>query len=288
VVQQKVAGQSSKDDFTYAAINDNVAHAENNDSGDGKMKIVVVGATGLIGAKLVERLRKKGHEVVPASRSSGVNAITGEGLAGAMQGADVVVDVSNSPSFEEKAAMEFFETSTRNMLATEAAAGVKHHIALSVVGTERLQDCGYFRAKSAQERLIQSGKTPYTIVRATQFFEFLGGIAEAGTVGQSVHLSPAYMQPIAANDVADEMAAVCLNAPINGTVEIAGPERVRLSEMVERYLKSTNDERHVVAEEDALYFGVKLNDQSLVPGANGRLSPTSFDEWFRQAVLEKK
>jgi uncharacterized protein YbjT (DUF2867 family) len=249
------------------------------------MKIVVIGATGLIGAKTAERLRKKGHEVVPASRSSGVNTLTGEGLTAAMQGAEAVVDVSNSPSWEE--VMEFFETSTRNMLAAEAATGVKHHIALSVVGTSRLQDSGYFRAKMVQEKLIQSGKTPYTIVQATQFFEFLGGIAQDGTVGQAVHLSTAYMQPIAANDVADEMAAVCLNAPINGTIEIAGPERVRLSEMVKRYLKSTNDERHVVAAEETLYFGIKLNDQSLVPGPNGRLSPTSFDEWFRQIALEK-
>ena len=251
------------------------------------MKILVVGASGLIGTKTVERLRKKGHEVIPASRSSGVNTITGEGLLAAMQGAEVVVDVSNSPSWEDKEVMEFFETSTRNMLGAEAATGVKHHVALSVVGTQRLLDSGYFRAKMAQEQLIQTGKTPYTIVRATQFFEFLGAIAQFGTVGEAVHLPPAYMQPIAADDVADEMVSAAINPPVNGTVEIAGPERVRMSEMIERYLKATNDERHVVTEEDALYYGIKVNDESLVPGAGGHLSPTSFDEWFKRTVLVK-
>ncbi len=190
-----------------------------------KMKIVVVGAAGLIGTKTVEKLRAKGHDVVPASRSSGVNTVTGEGLAGAMQGADVVVDVSNSPNWEDKAVMEFFETSTRNMLAAEADAGVKHHVALSVVGTEGLQDSGYFRAKMAQENLIKSGKIPYTIVQATQFMEFLGGIAQFGTVGDEVHLSSMNLQPIAADDVAEEMTAACLNSPVNGTVEIGGPEK---------------------------------------------------------------
>lgn len=252
------------------------------------MKIVVIGASGLIGAKTVDRLRKKGHDVVPASRSSGVNTITGEGLKEAMQGADVVLDVSNSPSWEEKAVMEFFEKSTRNLLAAEAGAGVKHHIALGVVGTERLQDSGYFRAKLVQEKLIKSGKTPYTIVQATQFFEFIGGIADAATVGNSARLSTAYMQPIAADDVAEVMAATCSEAAINGTIEIAGPERVRQSEIVERYLKATNDQRQVVASEDALYYGMKLNDQSLVPGASGKLTPTSFEKWLKVAVPAKK
>ncbi|MGH9553897.1 MAG: SDR family oxidoreductase [Terriglobales bacterium] len=251
------------------------------------MKIVVIGASGLIGKKTAERLQRAGFEVVSASRSTGVNAVTGEGLAGAMQGAEVVVDLSNSPSWEDKDVMEFFDKSTRNLLAAEIVAGVKHHIALSVVGTERLQESGYFRAKLVQEELIQSGKTPYTIVRATQFFEFLGGIAQFGTVGQTVHLSTAYMQPIAADDVADVMAAVCLEPPVNGTFEIGGPERVRISDIVGKYLNATNDEHKVVAEEDALYYGVKLNDQSLVPGENVRLCPTSFDEWFKLAALKK-
>jgi uncharacterized protein YbjT (DUF2867 family) len=251
------------------------------------MKIVVVGATGLIGAKTVDRLRKKGHEVVPASRRSGVNVITGEGLKGAMQNADVVLDVSNSPSFEDKAVMDFFETSTGNLLAAEAAAGIKHHISLGVVGTERLQDSGYFRAKLVQEKLIKFGSTPYTIVHATQFFEFLGAIAEAATVGNAAHLSTAYMQPIAADDVADLMAATCSAAPINGIIEIAGPERVRQNDIVERYLKATNDRRQIVASEDALYYGLKLNDQSLVPGASGKQGPTSLDQWLKAAVPAK-
>ena len=243
------------------------------------MKILVVGATGLIGAKAVEKLRKLGHEVVPASRSSGVNAVSGEGLSRAMQGVEVVLDVANSPSFEESAVMEFFEKSTRNMLAAESTHGVKHHVALSVVGTERLQDSAYFRAKQVQEKLIRSGTTPFTIVQATQFFEFLEGIAQSGTVGQFVHLPLAYMQPIAADDVADEMVAACVSAPLNATIEIGGPERVRMSEMIERFLKSRNDGRQVVAEEKALYFGAKLNDLTLLPGVAGKLSATSFDKW---------
>jgi uncharacterized protein YbjT (DUF2867 family) len=251
------------------------------------MKIVVVGAAGLIGSKTVERLHKKGHSVVPASRSSGVNTVTGEGLAAALKGADVVLDVSNSPSFEDKAAMEFFEKSTRNLLGAEADAGIKHHISLGVVGTEDLQDSGYFRAKLVQEKLIKSGKTPYTIVHATQFFEFIGGIAQAGTVGETVRLSTAYMQPIAADDVADVMAATCLDAPINGTVEIAGPERLRQTEIVEKYLRATGDGRPVEGSKDALYFGVKLNEQSLVPGPRGKISPTTFDQWFKVASVAK-
>lgn len=248
------------------------------------MKIVVVGATGLIGGKTADRLRKKGHDVVPASRSSGVNTITGEGLKSVMQNADVVLDVSNSPSFEDKAVMEFFETSTCNLLAAEATAGVKHHVSLGVVGTERLQASGYFRAKLVQEKLIKAGPIPYTIVHATQFFEFLGAIAEGATVGNAAHLSTAYMQPIAADDVADVMAATCTAAPIHGTVEIAGPERLRQSEIVGKYLKATNDGRQIVASEDALYYGVKLNDQSLVPGVDGKRTPTSFEQWLKTAA----
>jgi uncharacterized protein YbjT (DUF2867 family) len=253
-----------------------------------EMKIVVVGASGLIGTKTVERLRKKGHEVVPASRRSGVDVITGEGLSAAMQGADVVVDVSNSPSWEDAAVMDFFEKSTRNMLAAEATAGIKHHVALSIVGTERLQDSGYFRAKLAQEKLIKAGKTPYTIVQATQFFEFLEGIAQFSTVGQTVILPSASFQPIAADDVADEMVTACLSDPINGTIEIAGPERGRMNEIIERYLKAAKDPRQVVPKQDALYYGAQLNDQSLVPGTNGKLTPTTFEQWFRQLALVRR
>lgn len=252
------------------------------------MKIVVIGASGLIGAKSVERLRKMGHDIVPASRSSGVNTVTGEGLAGALAGADIVLDVSNSPSFEDKAVMEFFETSTRNLLDSEKAAGVKHHICLSVVGTADLQDSGYFRAKLVQENLIKSGKTPYTIVQATQFFEFVGGIAQAGTIGDTVQISTAFMQPIAADDVADVMASTCLDAPTNGTVEIGGPQRIRQSEIVEKYLRANGDSRPVVGAEDALYFGMKLNENSLVPGPHAKLSPTNFDEWLKLASAARK
>lgn len=246
------------------------------------MKIVVVGATGLIGSKTVERLQKKGHEVVPASRRSGVNTVTGEGLDKAMKGVDVVLDVSNSPSFEEHAVMEFFEKTSRNLLAAEAKAGVKHHIVLSVVGTELLNDSAYFRAKLVQEKLIKSGKIPYTIVQATQFFEFLGGIAQAGTVEKTVNLPSAFMQPVSADDVADEMVAACLNAPINATIKIAGPECVRMNEMIERYLRSTNDLRQVVSEDSALYFGAKLNERTLVPGSEGKICATSFEEWLKR------
>lgn len=251
------------------------------------MKIVVVGAAGLIGTKTVEKLRAKGHEVVPASRSSGVNTVTGEGLAAAVKGADVVLDVSNSPSWADKDVMEFFETSTRNMLAAEADAGVKHHVALSVVGTEGLQDSGYFRAKLAQEKLIKGGKTPYTIVQATQFMEFLGDIAQFGTVGDEVHLSSMNLQPIAADDVADEMAFACLNSPVNGTVEIGGPEKMRLCDFVEKYMRAAGDKRKVVGKPDIPYYGMVLKENSLCPGASGKLTPTSFDKWFKTAAVAK-
>src|SRR5688572_19303611 len=203
------------------------------------MKIVVIGGSGLIGTKLVNRLRQNGHEVVAASPASGVNTITGEGLAEALAGAQVVVDVANSPSFEDKAVLEFFETSGRNLLAAEAAAGVKHHVALSVVGTDRLLESGYFRGKMAQEKLIKASKIPYTIVRSTQFFEFMGAIAQSGTVGQTAHLSPALFQPIASDDVADALADVALAAPANGTIEIAGPDQAPLDELVGRFLRAT-------------------------------------------------
>jgi uncharacterized protein YbjT (DUF2867 family) len=247
------------------------------------MKIVIIGGSGLIGAKTVERLRKKGHEVVAASPKSGVNTITGEGLADALKGADVVVDLANSPSFEDKAVLEFFETAGRNLHAAETAAGVRHHVALSVVGTERLQGSGYFRAKMAQENLIKRSAIPSTIVRATQFFEFMGAIAESSAVGETVRLSTAYMQHIAADDVAEAMTDVALAAPVNGMIEIAGPERARISDLVGRFLSATRDPREVTADARAPYFGLELNDQSLTPGDNPRIGATRFDDWLSQS-----
>jgi uncharacterized protein YbjT (DUF2867 family) len=248
------------------------------------MKIVVIGGSGLIGKKLVKLLGERGHEVVAASPSTGVNAVTGEGLAEALTGARVVVDVANAPSWEDKAVLEFFETSGRNLLAAEAAAGVTHHVALSVVGTERLLASGYFRAKMAQERLIKASKIPYTIVRATQFFEFVGGIAQISTEGQEVRLPPALMQPIASDDVAALLADIAAGGPLNGTVEIAGPEPIRMDELVRRYLAATRDARTVITDPDARYYGVEVNDQSLTPGDNPRTGPTRFDEWLRRSA----
>ena len=252
------------------------------------MKIVVIGGSGLIGTKLVNRLRKQGHEVVAASPKSGVNTVTGEGLAEALAGAQVVVDVANSPSWEDKAVLEFFETSGRNLLAAEAAAGVKHHVALSVVGTDRLLQSGYFRAKMAQEDLIKASKIPYTIVRSTQFFEFMGGIAQSGTVGQTVHLSPALFQPIASDDVSAAMADVTVGAPVNGTIEIAGPERVGLDELGRRFLSANRDSRKVITDVHARYFGVEVNDQSLTPGDNPRLGPTRFEDWLSRSIPQRQ
>ena len=248
------------------------------------MKIVVIGGTGLIGSKLVSRLRQKGHEVVAASPDTGVNTITGEGLAEALAGAQVVVDLANSPSFEDRAVLEFFQTAGRNLLAAEAAAGVGHHIALSVVGSDRLPESGYLRAKMAQESLIKASGIPYTIVRSTQFFEFVRGIAQSSTVGQTVHLSPAKLQPIVSDDVADVMLDVTLGAPVNGTIEIAGPERIGLDEMVGRFLLATKDPREVVTDVHARYFGTELNDQSLTPGDNPRIAPTRYDDWLSRSV----
>ncbi|RZL87495.1 MAG: SDR family oxidoreductase [Variovorax sp.] len=244
------------------------------------MKIVVIGGTGLVGTKLVEQLAARGHEAVAASPNTGVNTLTGEGLAEALKGAQVVVDVANSPSFEDKAVLEFFELSGRNLLAAEAAAGVQHHVALSVVGTERLQESGYFRAKLAQEKLIKAARIPYTIVHATQFMEFLSGIAQGSTEGQTVRLSPALVQPIASDDVAAAMVDAALGTPVNGTIEIAGPERVGLAMLVQRYLKAIGDPRIVVADAKAPYFGVQLDDRSLTPGDNPRLGTITFDTWL--------
>jgi uncharacterized protein YbjT (DUF2867 family) len=248
------------------------------------MKIVVIGGSGFIGAKLVNNLRKRGHNVVAASPASGVNTITGEGLSEALAGADVVVDVANSPSFEDKAASEFFETSGRNLLAAEAVAGVRHHVALSIVGADRLPDSGYLRAKMAQERLIVASKTPYTIVRSTQFLEFLGGIAQSNTNGKTVHLSPALFQPIASDDLVAVLAEITLGAPVNGIVEVAGPERVGMAELVQRFLNAKHDERTVVADADARYFGAELSDQSLVPGERARIAATRFEDWLTKAA----
>jgi uncharacterized protein YbjT (DUF2867 family) len=244
------------------------------------MKIVVIGGTGLIGKKVVQILRQQHHEVVSASPSSGVNTVTGEGLAEVLAGAEVVVDVANAPSWEDQAVLMFFETSGRNLLAAEAAAGVGHHVALSVVGTERLLESGYFRAKMAQENLITASQIPYTIVRATQFFEFVGAIAQLSTSGQSVRLPPAMMQPIAADDVAAAVADVALAEPLNGTVEVAGPEKIRMDELVRRFLHANHDEHQVTTDVQARYYGVKVNDQSLTPGLNPRLGPTRFEKWL--------
>jgi uncharacterized protein YbjT (DUF2867 family) len=244
------------------------------------MKIVVIGGSGLIGSKVVNKLREAGHEAVAASPASGVNTLTGEGLDAAMAGTQVVLDVANSPSFEDKAVLEFFQTSGRNLLAAEAKAGVKHHVALSVVGTDRLSESGYFRAKVAQEALIREAGIPYTIVHSTQFFEFLGSIAQSGADGDTVHLSPAFVQPIASGDVAALVAEYTLGAPLNGVVEIAGPERVRLSDLVARYLKATDDARTVVPDVHARYFGAELKDDTLVPGPNPRIGALGFEAWF--------
>ncbi len=254
-----------------------------------KIKIVVIGGSGLIGSKLVNNLRQRGHEVLAASPASGVNTLTGEGLADALRGAQVVVDVSNAPSWEDKAVLEFFETSGRNLLAGEAAAGVKHHVALSVVGTERLLASGYMRAKMAQEKLIKASQIPYTIVRATQFFEFAGGIAKNATEGASVRLPSALMQPIAADDVAAQLADVAVSEPKNDMLEIAGPEQIRQDELVRRFLSATGDARKVITDVHARYYGVELNDQSLVPGPNPRLGSIRFAEWLNtpQKAIER-
>ena len=248
------------------------------------MKIVVIGGSGLIGAKLVSKFREHGHEAVAASPSSGVNTLTGEGLAGALEGASVVVDVSNSPSFEDAAVLKFFETSTRNLLAAEAAAGVGHHVALSIVGMERQPEIGYFRAKIAQEKLIKDSPIPSSIVRATQFFEFVKGIADAATEGDTVRLSPALIQPMAAEDVADAVAEVAMGSPVNGTVEVAGPEQFRLDEFVRHGLSAYGDKREVVTDVHGRYFGTELKERTLVAGDDVRLAPTRFDDWLSHST----
>ena len=244
------------------------------------MKIVVIGGNGLIGSRLVELLGQRGHEVLAASPSTGVNTLTGEGLAAALAGAQVVVDVANSPSFEDAPVMHFFETAGHNLLAAEAVAGVQHHVALSVVGTERLQASGYFCAKLVQEQLIQASKIPYTIVRATQCVEFLPAIAQSGTEGQTVRLPSAHLQPIAAQDVALAMADAALGTPVNGMVEVGGPERAGMAAMVAQYLHATGDTRTVVADAAAPYFGVPIDDGSLTTHPDARLGATTLDAWL--------
>lgn len=247
------------------------------------MKIVVIGGTGLIGTKTVRHLRAQGHEAVAAAPNTGINTITGEGLANAMAGADVVVDLANSPSFADADVLEFFETSGRNLFAAEIKAGVRHHIALSVVGTHRLSQSGYFRGKIAQEKLIRESGVPYTIIHSTQFFEFLGSIAQSGGAGQAIRLSTAFFQPISSDDVASIVASHALLPPRNGIVEIAGPERARLSDMVQRYLDATRDTRKVVADAHAPYFGAELDSDTLIPGPNPLLGALNFDAWFARS-----
>lgn len=248
------------------------------------MKIVVIGGTGLIGSKLVKQLREQRQEVVAASPTSGVNTLTGEGLADALKGASVVVDVTNSPSWEDAAVLKFFETSTRNLLDYEAAAGVKHHIALSVVATERLLQSGFFRAKLVQENLIKASSISYSIIRATQFFEFVKNIADLSTEGNQVHLPPALFQPMAADDVASAIGRIAMASPVNGTLEIAGPEKFRLDELIRRDLAAHQDSREVVSDPHARYYGIEVGEKTLLPDDNARLGETRFENWLSQAA----
>jgi len=247
------------------------------------MKIVVIGGTGLIGSKVVSNLRQKGHEVTAASPGTGVNTITGEGLAETVAGARVVIDLTNAPDFADDPVMAFFTTSSRNLLAAGKAAGVQHHVALSVIGADRLPDSGYMRAKVAQEALIKASGIPYTIVRAAQFFEFLGGIAQSSTDGQTVRLSPAHLQPVAADDVAALITKVATMAPANGMIELAGPERIGLDDLIGRYLAAKHDARKVVTDVRARYFGAELNDKSLTPGDSPHIGSTSLETWLARA-----
>ena len=250
------------------------------------MKIVVIGGSGLIGSKVVQKLGAQGHQAVAASPNSGVNSVTGEGLAEVLKGASVVVDVSNAPSWEDAAVLKFFETSTRNLLTYEAPAGVRHHIALSVVGTDRLSKSGYFRAKIAQEKLIKESSTPYSIVHATQFFEFLKGLADISMEGDKVHLPPVLFQPMAADDVASAVAKIAVGPPVNGIAEIAGPEQFRVDELVRRRLATLKDSREVIADPKALYSGAKVSERTLVPGNDARLGETRFETWLTQPAAQ--
>ena len=248
------------------------------------MKIVVIGGTGLIGSKLVEKLRQAGHEPLAASPDTGVDTYTGDGLEQALEGAEVVVDVSNAPAWDDAAVLDFFQTTSRNVLAVEEATGVSHHVVLSVVGTDRLPDSGYFRAKLAQEEAVKAASVPYTILRATQFFEFIGRIADSNTEGDTVHLPPVLVQPEAADDVAAALAEVAVSAPENAIVELAGPEAFRFDELARRVLSAKNDPRRVTADVHARYFGAELDDNSLTPGDNPRIAPTRFEDWLSQST----
>jgi uncharacterized protein YbjT (DUF2867 family) len=248
------------------------------------VKIVVIGGSGLIGSKLVTTLRDCGHEAIPASPNTGVNTLTGEGLAEVLKGADIVVDVANSPNFEDKAVMDFFVTSSRNLLSAEAAAGVKYHVVLSIVGTQRVADSGYLRAKAAQENMIAASGIPYTIVESTQFFEFIERIAKGSEVDGVYRLSPALMQPIASADVVSALTEATLGAPVNGTIEIGGPEAIPLDELARQVLAAKGDTHPIIADAQARYFGAVLNDKSLVPGPNARLGAKRFSDWLRQSI----
>ena len=250
------------------------------------MKIVVIGGTGLIGSKLVKKLREQGHEAVAASPNTGVNSITGEGLANALKGASVVVDVTNSPSWEDAAVLKFFETSTRNLLASEASAGVGHHVALSVVGTEHLLESGFFRAKLAQENLIKASSIPYTIVRATQFFEFVKAIGDFSTDGNKVRMPSALIQPMAGDDVASAVARIATSSPVNGTVEIGGPEKFHLDELVRMDLTARKDPREVITDPQGRYYGIQVSENALIPGNNAQLSETHFKDWLNQSMKQ--
>jgi uncharacterized protein YbjT (DUF2867 family) len=251
------------------------------------MKIVVIGGTGRIGSKVVNKLREHGHEAIAASPKSGVNTVTGEGLAEVLKGASVVVDVSDSPDWDDAAVLKFFETSTRNLLTHEAAAGVGHHVALSVVGTDRLAESGYFRGKIAQEKLIKASSIPYSIVHATQFFEFLKGLADFMFDGKEVRLPPVLFQPMAADDVASAVARIAVGQPANGIIEVGGPEQFRLDELVRRRLASLKDPRKVIADPNARYAGAKVNEKTLLPGNNARLAETRFDTWLKQPAAQR-
>ena len=251
------------------------------------MKVVVIGGSGLIGSKLVEELREAGQDPLSASPDSGVDTLTGKGLAEGLRSARVVVDVSNAPMWDDAAVLEFFQTSTRNVRAAEVGAGVSHHVALSVVGTDRLQESGYFRAKLAQEEAIKAGSIPYSIVRATQFFEFLGRIADSSSDGETVRLPPVLIQPEAADDVAAALAVAAVGAPVNGTIELAGPERFRFDELIQRVLDANGDGRRVMADEGARYFGAELEEGSLVPGDDAHIAPTRFEDWIERIMVEQ-
>jgi uncharacterized protein YbjT (DUF2867 family) len=252
------------------------------------MKLVIIGGTGLIGSKLVTKLREGGHNTVAAAPDTGVNTLTGEGLAAALQGASVVVDVSNSPSFEATAVMNFFTTSTRNVLAAAGAAGIRHYVALSVVGTERLSESGYFRAKTAQEQLIKKSSIPYSIVHATQFFEFVTRIADEAADGTTVRLPPALIQPMAADDVAAAVARIAVGAPVNGTVEVAGPQQFRFDELIRQDLGARNDPREVVVDPHARYFGAELSERALIPAGDARLGEIRLQDWLGQPALQQR